>query len=314
MGETSASFCASEKARQRSLAERFAKDVFLPKNGGMPEAMRRAFGGKMQRNVLREYVPTSWFHPVGIKKVLRRLEPRLPDVAGKLFLTFTLERETCGGDPEAAFERGRAKLRKVFYALRNGVECDGRRYEIDAPYCVKVEFHQDGWAHFHVIFLTSRFLPGQLLNELWSLGRCNVQRIKNKDFRYLLKYVCKGCELPDWIKNRRRLRVFQSSHGFLKEPEKSEKPVSDNPAATEPIRRHRDSGNIGERLLRWEHLGVIESECGGLERKNYHCVPLRANFRDILIDKALMLALQNRYLGDGRVLIAKPEELLEWTA
>jgi len=98
----------------------------------------------MMRTILREYIPASWFHPLGIKKVLRRLEPLLPDVSGKLFLTFTLARETCGGDPEAAFELARAKLRRVFYRLRNGVEWDGKRYAIDAPYCVKVEFHQDG--------------------------------------------------------------------------------------------------------------------------------------------------------------------------
>jgi hypothetical protein len=148
----------------------------------------------MIRTILREYIPASWFHPIGIKKVLRRLEPLLPDVHGKLFLTFTLARETCCGDPEAAFEHARARLRKVFFKLRHGVEWNGKTYNIDAPYCVKVEFHEDGWAHFHVVFLTSRYLPGTLLNELWGLGRCNVQRIKAQgEFRYLLKYVCKVC-------------------------------------------------------------------------------------------------------------------------
>ena len=48
---------------------------------------------------IKEFVPASWFHPVGIYKVLARIWDRLPDVSGKLFLTFTL-------DPKALCKRG----------------------------------------------------------------------------------------------------------------------------------------------------------------------------------------------------------------
>ena len=164
--------------------------------------------------VLREFNPVSWFHPRGIYRVLGRLNSRLPDVGGKLFLTFTFN-PLLYADPLTAFEHGRDRLRRIFFRLRRGVTWDGKRYVINSPYAVKVEFHRNGWAHFHVVFLTRSYLPGGLLNELWGLGRTNVRRINNHKFRYLLKYVTKGGGLPEWVLGRSRLRIFQSSKGFL---------------------------------------------------------------------------------------------------
>ncbi len=147
---------------------------------------------------IKEFIPASWFHPVGIFKVLGRFWDRLPDVGGKLFLTFTLDPKNYASE-EAAFEDSRDWLRKVFFKLRQGVEHEGKTYVIDAPYCIKVEFHESGWVHYHAIFLTHRFLPKELLAELWGLGWVKVQRITNTDFHYLLKYVTKPADLPAWV-------------------------------------------------------------------------------------------------------------------
>lgn len=46
----------------------------------------------MQGLVIKEYIPCSWFHPMGILKVVERLKPRLPDVNRSLFVTLTLDR------------------------------------------------------------------------------------------------------------------------------------------------------------------------------------------------------------------------------
>jgi hypothetical protein len=35
---------------------------------------------------IKKFIPASWFHPVGVFKVLARIWDRLPDVSGKLFL------------------------------------------------------------------------------------------------------------------------------------------------------------------------------------------------------------------------------------
>ena len=125
---------------------------------------------------IKEFIPASWFHPVGVYKVLARLWDRMPEVAGKLFLTLTIDPKQFA-DEETAFELSRQWMRKVFYQLRQGVEHEGKVYQIAAPYCVKVEFHESGWVHYHVIFLTHRFLPKELLAELWGLGWVKVQRI-----------------------------------------------------------------------------------------------------------------------------------------
>jgi hypothetical protein len=117
---------------------------------------------------------------------------------------------TLFADPSAAFEHSRQHLRRVFFQRRKGVEWDCKRHTIDAPYCTKVEFHGNEWAHFHFVFRTRRFVPAGLLNELWGLGRTYVRRITNERFRYLLKYVTKdGGLLPDWVRHRTCLRVFR---------------------------------------------------------------------------------------------------------
>ncbi|MDP0500895.1 MAG: hypothetical protein Q7P63_12435 [Verrucomicrobiota bacterium JB022] len=255
--------------------------------------------------VLKQFHPESWFDPVGIKKVLKRLEPRLPDVSGALFLTLTIDRKLFG-DPASAFEYTRNRLRKVFYRLRKGVMWKGKLVKIDAPYCVKVEFHHDleGWPHFHVIFLTRRFFDGELLRKLWDCGRCDVKRISNEDFRYLLKYVVKGAgEVPEWVKQRKRIRIFQSSHGFLKPlPEKEE---DEEPASECPPRR-RDTSTIGERLEKWRKTALYITENWVQQFR------LERPFREILDEIVLDVAIAGRYLGYFRVQINEPQQLHEW--
>jgi len=74
---------------------------------------------------IREFIPASWFHPVGIFKVLARFWDRLPDVSGKLFLTFTLDPKNYANE-ETAFEDSRDWLRKVFYQFRHPPSGVGR--------------------------------------------------------------------------------------------------------------------------------------------------------------------------------------------
>lgn len=238
---------------------------------------------------LRPFIPPSWFHEKGIHKVLKKLEPRLPDVSGKLFLTFTTDPKLFK-DAESAFECSRDKLRKLFYRLRKGVEWEGKRYRIDAPYCVKVEFHENGWAHYHVIFLTRRFLPGPLLNHLWDYGRTNVARISQDEFRYLLKYVTKAASLPDWVLNRGRLRVFQSSRGFLK-------PIETKPKPTEQVKlvdvpKRKQTSTLGERLEKWQHKGLLRIG------ESYSALQFKRPFSEVVGDEILFAAEQGRYLGN----------------
>lgn len=245
---------------------------------------------------IKEFVPASWFHPVGIFKVLSRIWDCLPDVSGKLFLTFTLDPKNYSSE-EAAFDDSREWLRKVFFRLRHGVEHEGKRYVIDAPYCVKVEFHESGWVHYHVILLTRRFLPKELLADLWGLGWVKVQRITNKDFHYLLKYVTKPDDLPEWVKGRKRLRVFQTTTGFLKA---APKPGRANDRLDKlKDRCKRASFTIGERFKRWACMASLHRF--GRART----VRFRIPYREIFDHLVLSAALDGRYKGSGKIIVPK---------
>lgn len=253
---------------------------------------------------IKEYIPASWFHPVGIHKVLARIWDRLPDVSGKLFLTFTLDPKNYA-DEETAFKESRQWLRKVFFQLRRGVEHEGKKYTIDAPYCIKVEFHESGWVHYHAVFLTRRFLPKELLAELWGLGWVKVQRITNQDFHYVLKYVTKAADLPAWVRKRKRLRVFQTTKDFLK-PAQKPASVAKNEVELPKRKRRRASYTMDERFRRWACTGVIRQN-GKARTVRFH-VP----YREIFDQLVLSTALAGRYRGSGEIIIDRKEGLTSW--
>lgn len=254
---------------------------------------------------IKEFVPASWFHPVGIFKVLARFWDRLPDVSGKLFLTFTLDPQNYA-DEEAAFEDSRAWLRKVFYQLRQGIEHEGKTYTIAAPYCIKVEFHESGWVHYHALFLTRRFLPKELLAELWGLGWVKVQRITNTDFHYLLRYVTKPDDLPEWVKKRKRLRVFQTTRGFLKQAAETTPARPKNEPDTLKPKLHRASYTMDERFWRWACMGVIR------ENGRARTLRFRVPYRELFDHLVLSAALDGRYKGSGEIIINRKEGLTSW--
>lgn len=275
---------------------------------------------------LSPHTPASWFHPIGIKKVISRLEPRMPKTKGCLFLTFTLDPELFEDEGDG-FDNSRGKLRKIFYKLRKGLEYNGKTIQLTEPYCVKTEFHKNGWVHYHVVFLTQKRIPGALLNELWNLGRTNIKKVKSKKFKYLLKYVCKPGDLPEWVKKKNRIRIFQSSEGFLKPETKrvkadSKKETTAKEATTlndsieetgtgqseEPTqpKKKRASCSIGERFHRWAYMAKLSIE--GTVRTLYFQRP----FKELLHEVQLEYAMKGQYLGNHTVQIHGIKELLLW--
>jgi len=262
---------------------------------------------------LKEYVPRTWFHPKGVHKVVARYKDRMPNVAGCLFATFTLDRLQFieqGMGPGEAFEQTRAHVRKIFYRLRKGVEWKGKEYSVASPYCTKVEFHDDeeGWPHFHVIWLTRRFVPAELLGELWGFGRTNLKRISNQDFEYLMKYVCKSGRVPEWVEDREKIRIFQSSRGFLKpspQKKKQEPP-------TNPKKRKKRTHSIGERLDKWAKTALVVTEKPKGGKPTILEMPLEEEFKTLYDRLVYSIALDGRYLGDGKIKITKLEDIVPW--
>lgn len=258
---------------------------------------------RITQSVLSAYNPVSWFHPKGIYRVLARLLPLLPDVSRCLFMTFTVNPELfeC---PKSAFITARSKLRRVFYKLRKGVTWEGKHYQVDAPYCVKVEFHQNGWAHFHVVFLTRNYVPGELITHLWDLGRTDVRRINDKKFHYLLKYVTKGGGLPEWVHGFNRLRVWQATKGFYRElpavEEREEHP------GVKRLFRKRQRCTLGERIEKWSRTAVLKT---GEEFRQIFC---HAPFAELFAELVFSVATDRRYLGNGQILINDTKDILPW--
>jgi hypothetical protein len=279
-----------------SLGE--TRKEFVSQGGGGGVQVLPAQSGYYEQTI-KEFVPASWFHPVGIYKVLARLWPRLPDVGGKLFLTFTVDPKNYANE-ETAFEDSRQWLRKVFYRLRHGVEHECKTYVIDAPYCVKVEFHESGWVHYHSIFLTRRFLPKELLAELWGLGWVKVQRITTEEFHYLLTYVTQPEDLPGWVRTRKRLRVFQTTKGFLKPLPAQPKTIS----LKEP--RKRASYTIEERFWVWACQAVLR------QRGAARVVRFQMPYRKLFDHLVLSAALDGRYKGGGEIIVSRREGLTVW--
>jgi hypothetical protein len=275
-----------------------------------PQAVVGGRAGRARKSppilgLLCAYTPISWHHEKGIIKVVRRLLPRLPDVSGMLFKTYTLDHNLFSG-PASAFEIARKKIRKLYARLRKGILWKGKHYKIDARYCVKVEFHadEDGWPHFHIIQLTRRFIPGDLLNHLWGLGRVNVERINNDEFRYLLKYTTKGIGYPAWVLSRNRIRIFQSSRGFLK-PREARKKTEAEKALPKP-KRKRASDTIGARIDRWARTALLnENDC-------YRTLMLLRPFQQLFDELVHSIAEDDRYLGLGLIKLNHIRELLPW--
>jgi len=59
-------------------------------------------------------------------------------------------------------------MRKMFFQLRHDVEYEEEFYTIDAPIASGVNSTNQA-GHYQIIFLTHRFLPKELLSELWGL-------------------------------------------------------------------------------------------------------------------------------------------------
>lgn len=161
---------------------------------------------------LRHYTPETWFTAEGARlKAWRLQRAGLPDMTNWRFVTLTVATRSISG--EEAYERGKDRLRRFLARFRAAV---GYNFK----WCWKLEFHEDGYAHWHLLIDYTNRIPEDMLADLekwWGLGRVNVKRVKARELFYVFKYVAKGLEdLPPWVESHKgRLRVFQSSKGFF---------------------------------------------------------------------------------------------------
>ncbi|GHC12586.1 rolling circle replication-associated protein [Cerasicoccus arenae] len=169
---------------------------------------------------VRPYSAPNWFTRSGVELKRRAIERKgLPPWKQCLFLTLTLD--PIIGEPVEAYERGKDRVRRFLSALRDVIG--------PFPWAWKLEFQDNGYAHWHLIVHYKKRIPRDclcLIGQWWGLGRTNVERLRYKKFRYLFKYVSKGAfdgdsseglNLPEWLldyENGGRMRFWQTGGGF----------------------------------------------------------------------------------------------------
>lgn len=194
----------------------------------------------------------------------------------------------------------------MFFALRKGIPHLERTFRIDAPYLTKVEFHKSGFAHFHVIFKTRSYLPPKVINRLWGLGRVNVKRIRTRGLEYLLKYVTKGENLPDWVKDRKRIRITQPSRGFYLKTAAPKNGAKEEQKTEDSKKGRSSESTIGERIARWRRTAVLRID------GRYTTLILTRPFFEILAEIIYPIARSYRYLGNWVVRFDQISDLLDW--
>ncbi len=168
-------------------------------------------GNEAQGPELHAYYSESWFTAEGARLKARRLrDAGLPDFTNWRFITVTVASRRIS--PLAAYDLGKQRMRRFLARVRVAL---GKVFR----WCWKLEFHEDGYAHWHLLLEYHQRIPAEMLAEFeawWGLGRINVGRVKHSDIHYVFKYVAKGPEdVPEWVaRYKGRLRVFQACRGF----------------------------------------------------------------------------------------------------
>lgn len=245
-------------------------------NEGYWKYLRRLARGT-EDAVLSAHIPACWWHPQGIRKMVKRLESRgFPWLKGWLFFTLTVDPKRFDSETDA-FEAGKDRLRRVIYELRK------RGYEI-RRHAFKLELQKNGYPHWHMLVDTRDFISEDLVTELWGLGFADVKRIKPKKWRYLFKYVVKGGgEIPAWVlAYPKRIRVFQTSPGFFDKPAPSRGTAAAEaePDQDEP---NRKPDTLADKFTRWAVTGHVRFR---RRMQAVRKVTLRQRFRDMIFDHA----------------------------
>lgn len=196
---------------------------------------------------VRKVQTANWYSSEGVRRKLKEITSKgLPDFFQWRFITFTIDRDLFP-DPLTAFLHIMPRWRYIMKTCRDlGLWMD------ETPWGRKLEFHEDGWPHWHLLVgRTKKFTEDDFvkLSQCWGLGRVNVEMVSNSDFLYSFKYAFKSAALsddlfqdsdvlPSWFldhyqpsSNGRkpssfsRVRFWQTSKGFYTNPVKPSRPV-----------------------------------------------------------------------------------------
>lgn len=189
---------------------------------------------------VERYVKPDWFSREGVALKRAALERKgIPDMKNWRFFTLTLDPSRFDSETEG-YLAGKDRMRRFLAELKNLLGVG------NVPWCWKMEFHANGWVHWHLCFCYKRKLTeGQMrvITSIWGLGMVNCKRIVNGTLDYLFKYVSKAVfvrdegqghdspPVPEWFLDYlvvpaegkkaatfSRARFWQASEGFYTNP------------------------------------------------------------------------------------------------
>lgn len=218
---------------------------------------------------IRPYNAPNWVTERGVKLKQKEIERKgLPVFKHCLFLTLTVP--DSASSPKKAYEVGKERLRRFLARFRKAL---GR----DFPWAWKLEFQENGYPHWHVIIGYRKRIPwlvfrdvAKSITEWWGLGVTNIQRLRQKDFGYLFKYVSKiassdgdeeaGVTLPAWVLDYKTIRkdgrpsagirFWQTGGGFYSNTKPSK------PKQKTEKKSSRVPYTLREQLRLWMRKGV----------------------------------------------------------
>ncbi len=239
--------------------------------------------------LLKQYSAPNWFTELGVWQKRRQIEKKgLPVLKRCLFVTFTLD--PIIGDPKESYKKGKDRIRRFLSHFRKVI---GRKF----PWAWKLEFQESGYAHWHLIIDYRKKIPRECLryfDDWWGLGRVNVKRLRQKDFRYLFKYVSKmavgdedesGISLPSWVldfytitKDGRKsggMRFWQTGGGFYTNE------TNANSAKKTEKRSSRIPFTIRDQVRFWDRRAVAYFRAASGQIKASKRIHLNGSWKDL---------------------------------
>jgi hypothetical protein len=196
-----------------------------------------------------EFNQESWYTPTGSAlKKKKLLSKGFPKVKNWRFVTMTLDPELFS-DPVQAYEYVTERMRYFFRDLR--------KVYGNFKYCWKLEFHENGWPHWHALIEIKSKVDLDLWRKLWGNGRIEVQRADSNAQEYLFKYITKSGGLPEWVLHYpRQMRFWQTSRGFYTKEAQTQK---ERKCLNSLQKNSRNFRTIAQKLENWQKTVLIKS-------------------------------------------------------
>ena len=137
----------------------------------------------------------------------------------------------------------------------------------------KMEFHDTGILHFHLLIRDMPYVQQCDLQNLWGHGIVDIRKARIKHASYIAKYQSKAGGYPAFLYNkpRRSVQIWGTSHGFfdvIKEQDSNLAPKTNSKAEDRSYRlaayenNYNPSETIGQVLERARTTFIVKDEVG----------------------------------------------------